>query len=178
MHTSPPLTRQCVGVTYISPMSGHYVRRWATFKRHWGGVYYVYPLNGYWPAPATLAQHWTDIWSVSACTLWPHPPPTESTVQCWRVDGKSRQRWTSVEPALGWRVVFAGHSVVGHLVADTGPLSYLANTVFDAGPTLKQHWVNYLCLLGISYQPLNCGIGDIVVAYMLLIISIHYTDMR
>ena len=29
-------------------------------------------LNGYCPAPATLAQHSTAIGSVSACTLWTH----------------------------------------------------------------------------------------------------------
>ena len=49
------------------------------------------------------------------------PPPTESTVQCWMVDGQSRRRWTSVKPALGWGVVFAGHCVVDQLAADTGP---------------------------------------------------------
>ena len=43
------------------------------------------------------------------------------------VDGQSRRRWSSVEPALGLRVVFAGHSVVGELGADKGPLSYPAN---------------------------------------------------
>ena len=47
-YTSPPLTRQYVGVTYISPMSGHFVRRWPTFKRHWGGVYFVYALLPAW----------------------------------------------------------------------------------------------------------------------------------
>ena len=26
-------------------------------------------------------------------------------------------------------------------------------TIFDADPTLKQYWLNDLCLLGISYQP-------------------------
>ena len=67
----------------------------------------------------------------------------------------------------------AGHSVVGELAADTGPLSYPANTgysrnavsmlttVCDAGPTLKQNRVNDPCLLGISYQPLSCGRGHI-----------------
>ena len=34
-------------------------------------------------------------------------------------------------------------------------------TLFDAGPTLKQHRVNDPCLLGISYQSLGCGRGDI-----------------
>ena len=29
-------------------------------------------MNGYWPAPAKLAQHLTDIGFVSACTLWTH----------------------------------------------------------------------------------------------------------
>ena len=29
-------------------------------------------LNRCWPAPTTLAQHSTDIGSVSACTVWPH----------------------------------------------------------------------------------------------------------
>ena len=43
-YASPPLTRQCVGVTFIYPMLGHCVRHWPTFKRHWGGVYYVHAL--------------------------------------------------------------------------------------------------------------------------------------
>ena len=86
--------------------------------------------------------------------------PTESPVQCWMVDGQSRRRWTSVKPALGWRVVFAGHCVVDQLAADTDHLAIQQTrgihtmlfqcwpTVFDAGPTLKQHWVNDPRLLG------------------------------
>ena len=43
-YASPSLTRQCVRVTYISPMPGHCVLGWPTFKRHWGLVYYVHIL--------------------------------------------------------------------------------------------------------------------------------------
>ena len=32
-------------------------------------------------------------------------------------------------------------------------------TISAAGPTLKQHWVNDPCLLGITYQPLGCWGG-------------------
>ena len=47
------------------------------------------------------------------------------------VDGQSRRRWTSVKPALGWRVVYAGHCVIDLRAADTGPLSYPANTGYS-----------------------------------------------
>ena len=47
------------------------------------------------------------------------------------VYGQSRRRWTSVKPTLSWRVVFAGHCVVDQLAADTGPLSYPANTGYS-----------------------------------------------
>ena len=88
-------------------------------------------------------------------------PPTESTGQCWMVDAQSRRWWTSVKPSLGWRVVFAGHCVVDQLAADTGPLRAIQQTrgihtmlfqcwptVYGAGPTLKQLWVNEPFLLG------------------------------
>ena len=73
-------------------------------------------LKGYCPAPATLAlvtRHWIGVSLYSVDT----PQPTESAVQCWMIDGQSRRRCTSVELALGWRVVFAGHSVVGIMAA-------------------------------------------------------------
>ena len=108
------------------------------------------------PAPATLAQHWIGVSLYSVDT----PPPTESTVQCCMIDGQSRRRWTSIKPASGWRVVFAGHCVVDQLALIRYHLAIQQTrgiqtmlfrcwpTVFDAGPTLKQHWVNDLCLLG------------------------------
>ena len=54
-------------------------------------------------------QHLTDIGPGSACTLWTHH--------------RQQKALSSVELALGCRVVFAEHSVVDDLVADTGPLS-------------------------------------------------------
>ena len=82
------------------------------------------------------------------------------------VDGQSLRWWTSVEPALGGRDVFAAHSVVVYLATATGPLSYAANTGYsrDVCPPssmLAQYWVKDPCLLGIGYQPLSCGRGDI-----------------
>ena len=79
------------------------------------------------PAPTTLAQHWIGVSLYSVDT----PPPTESTVQCCMIDGQSQRRWTSIKPASGWRVVFAGHCVVDQLAADTVPLSYPANTGYS-----------------------------------------------
>ena len=67
------------------------------------------------PMP-TLNRHWFNV----SCLLGA-APLTEKTVQCWMVDGQSRRRWSSVKPALGWRVVFAGHCVVDQLAADTCP---------------------------------------------------------
>ena len=37
-YVSPPLIRQCADVSCIGPMQGHCLRRWPTFKQHWGGV--------------------------------------------------------------------------------------------------------------------------------------------
>ena len=115
-------------------------------------------------AGPTFHRHWIRVCLHSVDT----PPPTESTVQYWMVDVQSRRRWTSVEPALGWRVVFAGHSVLG----DTGPLSYLANTGYSHNAvSLSAHrlrrWPNIETALGEwpvfarYYQPLSCGRGDI-----------------
>ena len=64
-------------------------------------------LNRYWPAPATLAQHSTDIGSVSACTrrqqyVLPDPQPSkhEALNQCWfdagPVSQMVSQNWTSI----------------------------------------------------------------------------------
>ena len=70
-------------------------------------VPYWLGLNGYWPAPATLAQHLTDIVSVSACTrrqqyALPDPQPRKHNVlnQCWFDAGPASQtvgqNWTSI----------------------------------------------------------------------------------
>ena len=69
--------------------------------------------------------------------------PTESTVQSWMVDGRRRRWWISVEPALGWRVLFAGDSMVGESAADTGPHSYSAYTGYShnaVSSTFAQNW--------------------------------------
>ena len=72
--------------------------------------------------------------------------------------------------------MFAGHNVVGtwplhdsvHLAIQQTRDIHIRTilfrcwpTIFDAGPTLKQHRVNDPCLLGISYQLLNCWRGYI-----------------
>ena len=46
--------------------------RHAEFALSPASMKYWLGLNGYWPATATLAQHLTDIGSLSACTLWTH----------------------------------------------------------------------------------------------------------
>ena len=68
-------------------------------------------------------------------------------------DGQSRRRWTSFEPALGWCVVFPGHSVVDDLAADTGPLSSPANTGYSHNAvSMLAHrlrcWPNFETALG------------------------------
>ena len=118
-------------------------------------------------AGPTFNRDWIGVSLYSVDT----PPPTENTVQCWMVDGQSRRRWTSVNPALVWRVVFARHCVVDQLAVDTGPLSYpgvFTQCCFNVGPPsspLAQHlnsigWMTLVCW-DISYQPFSCRSGDI-----------------
>ena len=80
-------------------------------------------------AGPTFNRHWIGVNLYSVDT----PPPTESTVQCWMVDGQSRRQLTSVEQALGLCVVFARHdSVVGTWpLHDTSSLSCPANTGYS-----------------------------------------------
>ena len=70
--------------------------------------------NGYWPAPATLAQHLTDIGSVSACNRG----------QCFVFTGlNAAQPTRGIEPVLVWCWVS---------VADGGPAldQHSVNVVF------------------------------------------------
>ena len=60
--------------------------------------------NGYWPAPTMLAQHLTNIGSVSACTR--------------RQQYALPSRWASIEPALIQRLVFLG-VLTSHIVCRT-----------------------------------------------------------
>ena len=121
-------------------------------------------------AGPALNRHWVAVSKIFSVNT---PPPTESTVQCRFVDGQSRRRWTSVEPGLGWHVMFAEHSVVGDLAADMGPLCYQENTRYSHNTVLMlahrlRRWPNIKTTLGewpmfagISYQPLSCERGDI-----------------
>ena len=114
-------------------------------------------------------RHWIGVSLYSVDT----PPPTGSTVQGWMVDGQSRRRWTSVKPALVWRIVFAGHCVVCELAADRGPISYPANTGYSHNAVSMlahrlRRWPNIETTLGewpvfagISYQPFSCRRADI-----------------
>ena len=74
-YVSPPLTRQCVGVSCIVPMSGHCTRRWLTLKRH---------------------SVWARIGLLCGLTA-----AAESTAQCCMEAGQHQRRWTSVEPCYG-----------------------------------------------------------------------------
>ena len=65
MLPNSPLTRQCAGVTSISPMSGHCLLCWPTFKRHWDGE----RVSRQHEALPMAEWHLTDIGSVSACTF-------------------------------------------------------------------------------------------------------------
>ena len=51
-------SRPCVSVTCISPMPGYCVRRWPTFKRHWGGVCYVYSIPPAWSTQILTRTEW------------------------------------------------------------------------------------------------------------------------
>ena len=69
---------------------------------------YCVGLNGYCPSPATLAQHLTDIRSVSACTLWTHHCQQKalSSVECLMAragDGGPalKGHWVDVSCLLG-----------------------------------------------------------------------------
>ena len=67
-------SRQYVGVTCISPMPGHCVRRWPTFKRHWGGVCYMHAMSPAWILTGTewiltspALCNWDGVYSDRAC---------------------------------------------------------------------------------------------------------------
>ena len=74
-------------------------------------------LNGYWPAPAALAQLLTDIWSISAVIA---ASSKQNQTSCYQqalgVEPVVVWRLTSIGPALGQRLVFSGSVDKPHCV--------------------------------------------------------------
>ena len=112
--------------------------------------------------------HWPNIYQpsdkVSACTLWTHRGQQKalSSVE-WLMarvcDGKPvlKRHWVDVSCLLGIVLYTSWPLIPDHLAIQQTPgihtmLFDCWPTVFDAGPTLKQHWVNDLCLLGICLE--------------------------
>ena len=112
----------------VSPVLGYRVVFGATLnvcQRHrWraninpASMKYWPGLNGYWQAPATLAQYVTDIGSVSACTRRHQhalPDPSPGKTRRWTsaslMLGQHCRWWFRIGPALGQRLVLTGHIV-------------------------------------------------------------------
>ena len=124
-------------------------------------------------APAALSHHLTDIRLVSACTLWTHHRQQKALSRVeWLMarvsDGGPalNRHWVDLSCLLGivlwtsWPLIRV-HLAIQQTRGIHTMLFQCWPTVFDAGPTLKQQWVNDQCLLGISYQPFSCRSGDI-----------------
>ena len=111
------------------------------------------------PAPATLAQHLPHNKSVSACTLWTHHRQQKalSSVECLMArvgDGGPALNWNLVDLSclLGIVLQTSRSLIRVHLaIQQTRGIHTMLfqcwPTVFDAGPTVRRHWVNDPCLL-------------------------------
>ena len=87
--------RANINTAFVQSIVGYYSQHEVNWLR----------LNGYWPAPATLAQHLPDIRSVSACTAWPAAQQTQALNQCCFYAGPASQtvgqNWVNVSCLLG-----------------------------------------------------------------------------
>ena len=116
----------------------------------WSQTKYSSGLNAYWPAPATLAPHLTDIGSVSACNRRQTSCFSQQTQNICITFVQRRPNvfdalykcYTNVLCLLGW--------------TQTSKHEALNQCWFDAGPasqTVGQHWTSIWstsCLLGVK----------------------------
>ena len=122
-------------------------RKWSQRIANGWQTKYSLGLKAYWPRPATLAQHLTDIGSVSACN---RRQTSYYSKQTQNICITFVQRRPNVFDALWYRNVlcFLGwtqpskHEALNQCWIDAGP----------ASQTVGQHWTSIwstLCLLGV-----------------------------
>ena len=115
----------------------------------WSQTKYSLGLNAYWPGPATLAQHLTDIGSVSACNRRQTSCYSKQTQNICITFVQRRPNvfdalykcYTHVLCFLGWTQP-SKHEALNQCWFDAGP----------ASQTVGQHWTSIWstsCLLGV-----------------------------
>ena len=87
--------------------------------------------------------------------------------------GERRRRWPSINPASGQRLVCAEPTQQTRDVKSMW-FQCWAN-VFDAGPTLKPHWLNVSCLLSLVWIGMDSATQ--VFKYLLIPLPLLFTNI-
>ena len=111
-YPSLSLTRQCVRVTYISPMPGHCVRRWPTFKRHWGLPIEHDTLKQCWfnvgSASQRVGQHKTNINSMCRVCWVVYYVHVLTVSVCWALTADRVHSVPTEHKAFVWHLCSVG----------------------------------------------------------------------